>query len=167
MYRSTHVFVGAAFGLWIGGSSPWTILYAFFGGLGGYFPDLDLRYKHRKFLHNIFVPLLLSFILYIMINILISSYNTEVLNINNTISKYIALSFFMGYMLHILMDSLTKVGVYILYPVSNIRLRIPLFRSSSLWANGLGFMFGGLFIYLWLDKIGINRIIEKIISFLQ
>ncbi len=162
MNRPTHVFVGLTWGLLVGGSDPLVFIpSSIMGGLGGYFPDFDLRFRHRKLLHNIFVMILTSLIVYVSIRYVVIEYYGV---IGEGVILRITLGFLGGYLLHLLLDSLTKMGVYILYPLSRWRLRIPLFRSNSLWANGLGFMIGGIMFYLWVKEIRIIEYIENLIS---
>lgn len=72
---------------------------------GSTVPDWDLKLTHRSLLHNTFVPLLTSSILYI-----------AMLITNTSFSFTIASSYLISYFSHILLDLLTG-GVVLFYPI--------------------------------------------------
>ncbi|ADI32187.1 metal-dependent hydrolase [Staphylothermus hellenicus] len=164
MYRITHVIIGFGFGLLLSRDLSLSLLYGFMGGLGGYIPDFDLAFKHRKTLHNIIVPLiifLLSYVALLYLHVRFYSW------IQFGIIKNIVIAFLGGWILHILVDSFTKRGVYILYPLSNYRLRIPIFRSSGLVGNILFIMLAFIMYYFWLKNTGLENVIDYLYEYFR
>ena len=76
---------------------------------------INLFFRHRGIFHS---PFLL-----ILISIIISIINIE-----------IAAAFFIGYLSHLVLDSLTPEGVMFFYPFSRKRIK-GLIRTGSLWEN--------------------------------
>lgn len=143
MKKITHEIFGVGASLFIL-MPPITIVgyIIFFSAMGSIVPDVDFKFKHRAFLHNIFSLIFIALILHY---ILLSFLNLE---------KYALLfstSFAVGYFSHILLDSLTKAGVAILWPISNIRLRFLRERYDSPYLNvfvsALGIILMGLYVY--------------------
>jgi len=77
-------------------------------------PDLDLRIKHRALLHNIFVLAVVA----------AGSWFLQGL--------YFAIIVSSAYFSHILLDSLTKAGVAVLFPLSSKRYGLRLVRNGGL-----------------------------------
>lgn len=158
MYRITHVYVGLITGLFIGGEGIQAVLNGLFGGLGGFFPDFDLKLTHRKTLHNFVVPaiILLLFIL------LIHYFEKTVLWRVNILTC--AISFASGWVSHVAIDSLTIRGVYPFYPfIKGFRLRIAKFRSQSLLINMFIILIASLMLGYWLYEKNIYGEIEKFV----
>ena len=96
-------------------------------------PDIDSykskigkKIKPLSFLINIFLGhrgIFHSPFLLILISIIISIINIE-----------IAAAFFIGYLSHLILDSLTLKGIMLFYPFSKKRTR-GLIRTGSLWEN--------------------------------
>lgn len=164
MYRSVHMFIGGCFGLLLGEDLYSSLISSLMGAIGGYVPDIDYdcrKIKHRKTLHNVFSLVALTMIVYGAL-LYIARYTFL-----DPIDAYrFSLAFGSGMALHILFDSTTKKGVWILYPFSNKRLRIPIFKSSSVWANGFGISMGLFFLYLWIRRFDIDYLVKKAISYL-
>lgn len=160
MYRSVHIFVGFSFGLLVSGSDSSTIFYGIAGALGGWLPDIDLMYKHRKSLHNIFILSIISTMLFYGLY----HYASIIPFVE---PRRLVLSFTGGWFLHLLFDSLTKRGVYIFWPLSNARLRIPIFRSDSFLGNFIAVLFGLFLLFIWFKENGIVILIDRIISFYE
>lgn len=159
MYRITHIVIGVGFGLLLSKDLSLSLLYGLISGLGSYIPDIDLRCKHRKTLHNIIVLTIMSAILYIVLLYIHIEY-CQIIELG--VIKNIVIAFAGGWILHILTDSLTKRGVYILYPVSNFRLRIPIFRSSSVIANTLFIILSFIMYYFWFKSVGLENVIDYV-----
>jgi len=157
MYRSVHIFVGFSFGLLVAGSNPSAIFYGIAGALGGWFPDIDLIYKHRKLFHNIFLLSIISTLIFFTL--------CYYVNIPYVEPRRLTLSFTGGWVFHLLFDSFTKRGVYILWPLSKARLRIPIFRSDSILGNFIAVLFGLFLLYMWFKENGLIVLIDKIIFF--
>lgn len=160
MKRTVHAYIGMALGFLIAGSNYYVLPYtASFGWLGGWFPDLDLRHKHRKGLHNFIATIVFTSFVYV------GSYALykEFMLLAEEVPLYISLAFVGGYILHLFFDSLTPRGVYILYPLSNKKLRIASFKSNGLFINGLGFLIASMIIAYWLIKYMGSSLYLKII----
>jgi len=131
--RTIHALLGAAIGLSIAGTRiEYSIPCMVFGWIGGWFPDLDLKFKHRKTLHSLISMLSASALVYTVLSVV------EAFLGLNTMAYFLTLSFFSGWILHVISDSLTVKGVYILWPISDYRLRLASFKSNSLLLNIIG-----------------------------
>jgi len=75
---------------------------------GGIFPDIDIKLKHRKLMHNVFSFLIISFTLLYTTHFILGSLN---------IFKIFIQAFLVGYFTHILLDLFTVRGVAILWPI--------------------------------------------------
>jgi inner membrane protein len=163
VYRVTHVVIGFGYGLLLGDDLVSSIFYGLISGFSSYIPDLDLRYKHRKTLHNIFVLTIISLLLYTGLIFLNKDYHL----MNNYMVFRIVLAFSGGWFLHLVVDSFTKMGVYWFYPLSNIRVRIPLFRSNSLIGNVFFIMLSFIMYYYWMNRIGLGNILYLLINYVK
>ena len=67
--------------------------------LGKKFKIVSFLFGHRKFFHSIFSALFFSLLIYL---------------VNTTLAMF----FFIGYMSHLFMDSLTKKGIKLFYPLN-------------------------------------------------
>lgn len=112
------------------------------GGVGSIFPDLDVRYMHRKALHNIFILIISSILVLIL---------TKIINA----SMLITASYSIGYASHLAGDMLTRRGVAILYPLKTrfYRIPTPLGKSEDFLVNFVGVAIGLLLIFISLSKI--------------
>jgi len=112
------------------------------GGVGSIFPDLDVRYKHRKALHNIFSLIISSIIVLIL---------AEMINA----SMFITAGYSIGYVSHLAGDMLTRRGIAILYPFRTrfYRIPTPLGKSEDFLVNFVGAAIGLLLIFLSLRRI--------------
>jgi len=70
--------------------------------IGRRFKFLNLLFTHRGFFHSLFALLIFTILLY-FINFLL------------------AIAFFTGYFLHLLLDSFTRQGIFLFYPFSTKR----------------------------------------------
>jgi inner membrane protein len=128
--RGAHVAFSALLGLVAAKLVAHDILYWYVGLLAGILaglvPDADLRWKHRMLLHNIFVAIGLAFAAFFAGHF-----------VSSTLSVILGVSSLLGFLGHILLDSLTVRGVALLYPVKHKRYRLAKLRSSSRVANAL------------------------------
>ena len=112
MTKKTHLCVGIALTL--------PIVYTFFnpisfvGILGSIAPDWDLKLgiKHRTITHSLLSLIISTSIIYIF-------------------SSSIAIVFALNYLLHLILDSLTKMGVPFLYPFKNRYYGLKLIRTGG------------------------------------
>jgi len=152
LYRAIHVFMGFTVGLLVGGGSEFDIFYGLMGALGGYIPDLDLRIKHRKLLHNLIVPLILVSILYLATSLAIGiQWIVQVM-----LRGYLALV--LGWILHVASDAFTKRGVYPLWPLNKeFKVALTPLKSTSIVGNFIAVLLSALAFYYWLDSTGISK----------
>ncbi|HLC58244.1 MAG TPA: metal-dependent hydrolase [Candidatus Nanoarchaeia archaeon] len=127
MYK-THLALGFLIGIltseFLGGSHPiiYIILVTFFSSLpdidhpkskiGRKFPfiswPINLIFSHRGFFHSVFPPIILL--------IVFKYFNLDI----------IAYPIAVGYIAHLLGDTITKEGITFFHPVSKFRLRGPM-----------------------------------------
>lgn len=124
--RITHVLFATALvsvsGLW---KTNMFIFYTIVAMFSSIIPDADLRYMHRKLLHNLFVPVLLAVLVY---------YPLSWLSID---AHYLASSLVLGWLSHVLLDVVTVKGVYLFYPIANAKVALKICKSDSLLCNTL------------------------------
>ena len=75
---------------------------------------LKILFGHRKLFHSIFVPIIISLLLYLTTNI------------------EIALAAFIGYTSHLILDALTPAGIMPLYPLSQKKTKSFIKTNSFL-----------------------------------
>jgi len=123
--KITHMFFAFTLALWFLKSRiyPTTSLQLYYAFIvvavfSSTLPDLDLKLKHRKTLHNIVVPVLLGAVFYALA----------------PQALLLTVALIMGWLSHVVLDALTTRGVYPLYPLVNHKLALRLCRSESpLW----------------------------------
>ena len=124
MTKKTHLAIGTLVSLPIIGST--TGIVGIFGILGAIAPDLDIvlgmRF-HRTFTHGLF------FLMFSSLGI-------------SVISKSIALIWFVSYASHLFLDSMTKSGVPLFYPIGG-RYGLRWFTTGLIFDKLIGL--GGLF----------------------
>lgn len=167
MYRVVHVFLGLSTGLLLCSSFPYFLLCGLSGALGAYIPDIKhAPYRRGRLSHSLVLPFVLIAIAYSVENLLISVIVYRLL-INVFTNTLYSLS--IGWITHVLSDSLTAQGVYILYPFTNYRLRVfKKLRSSSMIGNLSILLLSTILIYIWVVKTGFDTTIQyllKIISY--
>ena len=125
---------------------PNKIIFIFLIALSSSFPDIDsdkskigrklpliskiinLIFGHRKFFHSVFIPLILFLALY-------------------TIGFYISLAIFIGYLTHLLGDSITNEGIMPFYPLSKFNIS-GLLKTNSILEFLLFLAFSSLSLFL-------------------
>ena len=99
MEKATHL----AFGVFIFSLFAYFLDYNFIYliplAIGAVIPDVDLKFKHRKIFHNIWVMTGISIGLYYYLNWIWS------------------ILFAIGFISHLILDALTPMGVYIFWPL--------------------------------------------------
>ena len=148
MERRTHIVfaAGAAAALArLLGLGPWgMVLLVSCAAVGAQVPDLDVGYRHRMLLHNLFAALPLALLYPLLL----------ALGVPRAAAVAVAAGLLVGYASHLLLDAVTVAGVALLYPFSRRRLRLARLRSGSRLANmffsvvGLLLLFYGLLWYL-------------------
>lgn len=94
---------------------------------------INIFLGHRGIFHSLFLPILISMLIAI-------------------INQEIAAAFFIGYLSHLVLDSLTPEGVMFFYPFSKKRTK-GLIRTGSLWENIFFFI---LIILCYIQLLLIN-----------
>jgi len=89
---------------------------------------INLIFGHRKFFHSVFIPLILFLALY-------------------TIGFYISLAIFIGYLTHLLGDSITNEGIMPFYPLSKFNIS-GLLKTNSILEFLLFLTFSSLSLFL-------------------
>ena len=125
---------------------PNKIIFIFLIAVSSSFPDIDsdkskigrklpliskivnLIFGHRKFFHSVFIPLILFLALY-------------------TIGFYISLAIFIGYLTHLLGDSITNEGIMPFYPLSKFNIS-GLLKTNSILEFLLFLTFSSLSLFL-------------------
>lgn len=130
MMKRTHLAGGALLTTAIVMYTPISIIPSLFGLIGSTLPDWDYRlgFKHRGISHSLLSPLILGLFAYFL----------------NSSFGFI---FICNYILHIAMDSLTKMGVPIFAPFNWRYVGLKLFRTGS----GEDFFIGLLFLYFLFE----------------
>jgi inner membrane protein len=123
--KITHVLFALALALWF--LRDWSriatnikLYYAFIAVavFSSTIPDLDLKLKHRKTLHNITVPVLTGLVLWTLV----------------PQAQLLVVAFILGWLSHVLLDALTTRGVYPLHPLLDYKLALKLCKSENpLW----------------------------------
>ena len=100
MMKKTHLLFGIAFFLVCNLYFNFPLEFSIFALVGAMLPDLDLKWKHRKVLHN----------LWVLGVIILTMFYFE-------ISEIAIVIFSLGFISHLLADSLTKMGISWLWPI--------------------------------------------------
>uniref|UniRef100_A0A7J3ZLB3 Metal-dependent hydrolase n=1 Tax=Fervidicoccus fontis TaxID=683846 RepID=A0A7J3ZLB3_9CREN len=148
MKRGTHIIfgVGATLSLFNPPADlvPLVLVPALIASV---LPDLDLRFKHRSALHNLFAMSLLTVLFYKTI----SSSLLSSLVVESTI-KVATLAFPFAYSTHLILDSFTKQGVALLWPLSQRRFGLSATRHDDPILNAILSLTGIMLLTLWLSK---------------
>ncbi len=148
MERRTHILfaagAGAALARLLGLGSQGMVLLVACAAVGAQLPDLDVGYRHRMLLHNLFTLLPLALLYPLLLT----------LGVPGPAALPAVLGLLVGFASHLLLDIVTVAGVALFYPFSRRRLRIARLRSGSPAANlalqvlGLLLLLYGLLGYL-------------------
>lgn len=108
--RATHLLFGLGTTLFLFNpiNSENVYVLSFVGAIGSLAPDLDVKFKHRAALHNVFAMFAAS-ILFMMI-FLYLGYDLKQSTIISSAGAY-------AYSSHLLLDSLTYRGVRLFWPL--------------------------------------------------
>lgn len=113
MMKKTHTAIGIAAAIPI--INKFSLPYiSIIGVIGANAPDWDFKLglKHRTITHSLFLLCLSSFAV-------------------SFLSKNIAVIWFVSYLLHLLADSCTKMGVPFLYPIAKQRYGLKLIKTGG------------------------------------
>lgn len=122
--------------------------YVLFAVAGSIIPDIDTLFVssgeiHRTFLHTPISGLILAFAVYYLVR-----------------NKKVAASFFMGWVSHLLLDTLIVTGVMWAYPLSDSYTTTAWFRSIDPFANFLvlALSLGVLSVFIAVSKARMNAV---------
>ncbi len=151
MNKEAHTIFSVAFSVTILDSilkleTSYILFIVVFSIVGSKLPDIDLRYKHRALLHNILAIFITSLIFYIVLSIIVN----KLRYIPTDLAEIGAISFFLGYTSHLLLDALTIKGIAIFYPMSSKYYRLANLRSTSRVVNVLVVVLSAILILLVL-----------------
>ena len=113
MMKKTHTAIGIAAAIAI--INKFSLPYiSIIGVIGANAPDWDFKLglKHRTITHSLFLLFISSFVI-------------------SFLSKNIAVIWFVSYLLHLLADSFTKMGVPFLYPIVKQRYGLKLIKTGG------------------------------------
>ncbi len=133
MTRHTHLLIGSAITIPLVFYNPVTIV----GLIGAYIPDIDIKLhiKHRTITHSILMLVITTLII-------------------SKLNLLIAFSWGLNYLSHLLLDSLTVMGVPFLYPFSKKKYGLKLFKTGKYQEfifQTLAIVFILFFIYRMLE----------------
>jgi len=140
--RSTHAFFGIGLSAFVMSRiSYFDPLMIVFSLIFSILPDFDASMKHRALLHNLFSAVILSWA---------ASYFSSGYIISMQLSALPWTAFFacslIAYLSHIALDSLTRAGVEVLWPLSSRSFRAASLRYDDPAANALFSVLGALLI---------------------
>ncbi|ADV65028.1 metal-dependent hydrolase [Desulfurococcus mucosus] len=119
MKKTTHVLLAAALGSYIGSDIASSLTALTVAGLASLIPDIDVHFKHRRTLHNIFA---------LSLCILGAAFLLRYLKVYNTL---ILEAIAVGWLSHILADMLNIQGVRLLHPFSDASFSLKIARSNN------------------------------------
>lgn len=140
------------------------ILFMIIGAIGAWIPDADLKIKHRVALHNIFVCLLITIVLYVLFINILGRLAIQLPYIHPLI---LVIPFFLGYISHLLTDLLTVYGVAIFWPFSSNRVSLSKFKSNSIILNTIGILIAISMFFTKLYILINPNIIEEVSKILK
>ena len=136
MQRRTHLIFGILFFIVVNSIFHLPILYGIFALLGSVFPDADLKFMHRKLLHNIWSLFVIVFL------------GMKFGLLNSTAGMLFSL----GFISHLVSDSLTPTGIMPFWPI-----KAPRFRWKIRTGSSGEYLFSGIILlvivaFIWLVK---------------
>ena len=122
MQKYTHLIFALLLFLLLNQILHFPIYLALFAFLGAMLPDLDIKIKrlHRKIFHNLWF---LAIVLFLLLQL-------------NLINRTIAIIFSIGFISHLIADSMTHMGIMPLWPITKPKFNGP-FRTGSFGEFGL------------------------------
>jgi len=159
--RLTHVTIGFVTGLYLSRGVD-ALLYAIWSAVGAYAPDLRHPPGRRgKLTHSLITPILIF-----LLNTSIASLYADMVGYSVAVEIYFksSLAFTLGWITHILADALSAGGVYILWPVSRVNVRLTKLKSSSLLLNFAGILIAFALLYAWIISSGVSDYLENIVE---
>jgi len=109
--------------------------------IGSLLPDLDLKVKHRRLFHNFWGLLIILLSLYAIF-----------LKVGIKIPIVYFTSFSIGFILHIITDGFTFMGVYPFWPFK-FRFRVTKFKYDDAILNFILVIIGFILIGMWLYDV--------------
>lgn len=146
MRKDTHVLLGFAVGMYLGWDLESSMIAAVVSSIGASIPDIDLKFKHRKTLHNIFAMAVLVTIV-LLVSWFTGSPRRESLLVVSALAA--------GWLSHVLSDMLNYQKVFIFYPFSDFSVALGVARSNNPVLNMLLSAGAAALIYLRLRELGV------------
>ena len=109
MLKRTHILFAVFLFMLVNLRLGYPLMFLVFALIGAAIPDIDVKFKHRKLLHNVWVLALI-----ILIGI-----STRVM------SPAIAISLSIGFLSHLIIDALTVTGIRPFWPMNKPHFRGP------------------------------------------
>lgn len=133
MKRHTHVIFAILLFVIFSIYYKFPLFYGIFAVMGTLIPDIDIKFRdvHRRLFHNIW---------FLAIILIIGFYF-------NLINQTIAIIFSIGFISHLIADSLTHMGIMPFWPIEKPRFRGPM-RTGSKGEFALMIMM--LFVIFWI-----------------
>jgi inner membrane protein len=142
--RKAHLVMGSGLALAAAGSDAGSLLpVLLMGAIGSIMPDLDILYKHRKLLHNIFAAALFTG----LVMVLLGRLDLQAGDI-----RLYSLAYMVGWLSHLLGDMVTRSGVALLWPFSNRRFRVARMRYDDPRTSLIGYIIGIIGVLAWLAR---------------
>ena len=122
MQKNTHLLFALLFFLLLNQYFHFPLYLAVFAFIGATVPDLDLKIRkmHRKIFHNLWFML-------ILVTILLKA---------SIFDQRVAIVFSLGFISHLVADSLTHMGIMPLWPITIPKFNGP-FRTGGLGEFGI------------------------------
>jgi len=159
--RLTHVTIGFVTGLYLSRGVD-ALLYAIWSAVGAYAPDLRHPPGRRgKLTHSLVTPILIF-----LVNTSIAMLYADIAGYSTAVEVYFksSLAFTLGWITHILADALSAGGVYILWPISRVNVRLTKLKSNSLILNFAGILIAFTLLYAWIVLSGIGEYLKNVIE---
>jgi len=117
MQKYTHLIFALLLFLLLNQVFHFPIYLALFAFLGAMLPDMDLKVRklHRKIFHNIWFLMIVLFVLFELA----------------FIDQRVGIVFSIGFISHLIADSLTHMGIMPLWPITKPKFNGP-FRTGSM-----------------------------------
>ncbi len=149
MRKLTHILFGSGAAIYsLSLFTQTTMAHIIVAILYSILPDSDLKYKHRRIMHNVFSLVFFTIGIYCVV----AKIKALGIQIPNTSAGTIAFVGFIAYLTHILLDSITKRGVDLLWPITKRSFGPKLVSSNNKGLNIIFSIVGIMLIILSLIK---------------
>jgi len=116
--------------------------------IGSLLPDLDLNSAHRRLLHNFWALIMIVLIMTLIFKAFHMLSKDIIINIIAPVS--------IGYILHIIGDSFTKMGVWPLWPLKKPHISLSEYEYDhpviNIFVASIGFLLCIVYLYSYLKQ---------------